>query len=111
MDDQGFVYIVDRLKDMIISGGENIYPAEVEAIINQLPEVADCAVVAVPDERWGEVGLAFVMPRPGATLDEARIRAHMDGRLAKYKVPRFFRFVDELPRTATGKVRRNKSSA
>jgi fatty-acyl-CoA synthase len=106
IEEDGWTTVVDRVKDMIISGGENIYPAEVEAVINQLPEVSDCAVVAVPDEQWGEVGLAFVMPRPDATLDEARIRAHLDGRLAKYKIPRFFRFVDDLPRTATGKVRR-----
>jgi fatty-acyl-CoA synthase len=108
IEDDGWTTVVDRVKDMIISGGENIYPAEVEAVINQLPEVADCAVIAVPDERWGEVGLAVVMPRPGATVDEDQIRAHLDGRLAKYKIPRFYRFVEELPRTATGKVKRQE---
>ncbi len=106
VDDDGWATVVDRVKDMIISGGENIYPAEVEAVINQLPEVSDCAVIAVPDERWGEVGLAFVVPHPGAEVDEDLIRAHLDGRLATYRIPKFFRFVGELPRTATGKVRR-----
>jgi fatty-acyl-CoA synthase len=91
---------------MIISGGENIYPAEVEAVINQLSEVEDCAVVAVPDQRWGEVGLAFVVRRPGAELTDEALRTHLDGRLARYKIPRYVRFVADLPRTATGKVRR-----
>jgi fatty-acyl-CoA synthase len=108
IEEDGWTTVVDRVKDMIISGGENIYPAEVEAVINQLPEVADCAVIAVPDDRWGEVGLAVVMPQPGATLDEDRIRAHLGGRLAKYKIPSFYRFVEELPRTATGKVKRQE---
>jgi fatty-acyl-CoA synthase len=101
-----WAYIVDRVKDMIISGGENIYPAEVEAVINRLPEVEDCAVVAVPDQRWGEVRLAVVVPHPGAELDEQRLLAHLDGRLARYKIPKYVRFATELPRTATGKVRR-----
>jgi len=106
VDADGWTYVVDRVKDMIISGGENIYPAEVEAVINQLPEVEDCAVVAVPDQRWGEVGLAFVVLRPGAELDDEALRTQLDGRLARYKIPRYVRFVTDLPRTATGKVRR-----
>ena len=106
VDADGWAYVVDRVKDMIISGGENIYPAEVEAVINQLPEVEDCAVVAVPDQRWGEVGLVFVVLRPGAELDDTALRTHLDGRLARYKIPRYVRFVVDLPRTATGKVRR-----
>src|SRR5690242_6114851 len=106
VDADGWTYIVDRVKDMIISGGENIYPAEVEAVINQLPEVEDCAVVAVPDQRWGEVGLVFVVLRPGADLDAEALRTRLDGRLARYKIPRHVRFVVDLPRTATGKVRR-----
>jgi fatty-acyl-CoA synthase len=106
VDADGWAYVVDRVKDMIISGGENIYPAEVEAVINQLPEVEDCATVAVPDQQWGEVGLAFVVLRPGAELTDEALRAHLDGRLARYKIPRYVRFVTDLPRTATGKVRR-----
>ncbi|PRZ42474.1 fatty-acyl-CoA synthase [Antricoccus suffuscus] len=103
-DPDGWSSVVDRVKDMIISGAENVYPAEVEAIMLQRDEVADCAVVAVPDERWGEVGAAFVVRRTG--LSEATLRAHLESNLAKYKVPKYFRFVDELPRSATGKVRR-----
>jgi fatty-acyl-CoA synthase len=104
--DDGWAYAVDRVKDMIISGGENIYPAEVEAVLVTLDAVADCAVVAVPDERWGEVGLAYVVPRDGAALTEDGLRAHLGARLARYKVPKHVRFVDELPRNATGKLRR-----
>jgi fatty-acyl-CoA synthase len=106
IDPDGWAYVVDRVKDMIISGGENIYPAEVEAVINQLSEVEDCAVVAVPDERWGEVGLAVIVLRPGSVLDESELHRRLDGRLARFKIPRYVRFAAELPRTATGKVRR-----
>jgi fatty-acyl-CoA synthase len=106
IDDAGFGYVVDRVKDVIISGGENIYPAEVEAVLRQLPEVADCAVVGTADERWGEVGLAYLLPAPGAVIDEAAVRAHCAERLARFKVPRYLRVVADLPRTATGKVRR-----
>jgi fatty-acyl-CoA synthase len=111
VEDDGWSYVVDRVKDMIISGGENIYPAEVEAALVELPEIADCAVVAVPDQRWGEVGLAFVVTRPGATLTGEAVRARLDGRLARYKIPKFVRFVPELPRTASGKVRRGELRA
>jgi fatty-acyl-CoA synthase len=106
IEPDGWGYVVDRVKDMIISGGENIYPAEVEAVINELPEIADCAVVAVPDERWGEVGLAYIACHPGETVTEEQVRAYLDGRLARYKIPGYVRVTDELPRTATGKVRR-----
>ena len=105
-DADGWTAVVGRVKDMIISGGENIYPAEVEAVIAQLPEVAEGAVVGVPDERWGEVGMACVVLRPGAALGEAEVRAHLQSRLARYKVPRDIRFVDHLPRTPSGKVRK-----
>jgi fatty-acyl-CoA synthase len=105
-DPDGWMYAVDRIKDMIISGGENIYPAEVEAVILQLDGVSSVAVVATPDERWGEVGTAFIQGAPGTVVDEPRVRAHLEAHLAKYKIPRYLEFVDELPRTATGKVRR-----
>jgi fatty-acyl-CoA synthase len=106
VDADGWGTVVDRVKDVIISGGENIYPAEVEAVLAQLPEVAASAVIGVPDPRWGEVGYAFVVRQPGATLDEARLRAHLERQLARYKIPRHLRFVDDLPRTASGKVRK-----
>jgi len=104
--DDGWAFAVDRVKDMIISGGENVYPAEVEAVAVTHPDIADCAVVGVPDERWGEVGAAYVQLRPGADLDADAVRALLAGRLARYKVPKYVRFVDELPRNASGKVRR-----
>ena len=106
VDEDGWAQVVDRVKDMIISGGENIYPAEVEAVIAELPGVDLVAVVAKPDERWGEVGHAFVVLAEGATLDEAALRQHLDGRLARYKIPQGVEFVADLPRTATGKILR-----
>ena len=104
--EDGWAFAVDRVKDMIISGGENVYPAEVEAVAVTHPDIADCAVVGVPDERWGEVGAAYVQLRPGTDLDADAVRALLAGRLARYKVPKYVRFVDELPRNASGKVRR-----
>jgi fatty-acyl-CoA synthase len=107
VDDEGYVTIVDRMKDMIISGGENIYPAEVEDALYSHPGVAECAVIGVPDERWGEVGRAIVVPRQGAAaqgLDEAALLDHLEGRLARYKVPRSVVFADSLPRSGAGKV-------
>lgn len=106
VDDGGWAYVVDRIKDMIISGGENIYPAEVESELNSLPGVLESAVVAVPDDRWGEVGLAFIVPADGADWDAARLREALTGRLAAYKIPKHVRLVSSLPKTATGKVRR-----
>jgi fatty-acyl-CoA synthase len=103
-DDDGWTYVVDRVKDLIISGGENVYPAEIEAVVVQLAEVESCAVVGVPDERWGEVGVAYVVTR--AELAESTLRAHLEANLARYKVPKHVVFVDTLPRNATGKVRR-----
>ncbi|HEV7908864.1 MAG TPA: long-chain fatty acid--CoA ligase [Pseudonocardiaceae bacterium] len=106
VEDDGWAHVVDRVKDMIISGGENIYPAEVEAVVVQLDEVSNCAVVGTPDERWGEVGIGYVVLRDGATLDEADLRRHLEANLARYKVPRHLVFVPDLPRNATGKIRR-----
>jgi fatty-acyl-CoA synthase len=102
--DDGYLYVVDRVKDMFISGGENVYPAEVENAITDHPDVAEVAVVGVPDDRWGEVGRAFVRPRAGAVLDPAGLREFLLPRLAKYKIPVHVEVVDELPRTGSGKV-------
>jgi len=104
IDDEGFVYIVDRWKDMYISGGENVYPAEVENVLYQLPEVAEAAIIGVPHERWGEVGLAVIALKPGAELERSRVVEHCVERLAKFKVPDDIAIVDALPRNATGKV-------
>jgi fatty-acyl-CoA synthase len=104
VDDEGYVTIVDRMKDVIISGGENVYPAEVEDAIYSHADVAECAVIGVPDDRWSEVGRAIVVCRPGATLDEQSLLDHLDGRLARYKLPRSVVFTDTLPRSGAGKV-------
>jgi fatty-acyl-CoA synthase len=107
MDEEGDLYIVDRKKDMFISGGENVYPAEVENAIFELPQVAEAAVVGVRDERWGEAGRAIVALKPGTTLSETEVLDFLKGRLAKYKVPKSVVFVDQLPRNAAGKVLKN----
>jgi fatty-acyl-CoA synthase len=105
-DDEGFLFVSDRIKDMIISGGENIYPAEVEAAIAELPAVGSVAVIGVADETWGEVPRAIVTLHEGTTLTEEQLRSHLNGRLAKYKIPKSVVFVEEMPRTASGKIRK-----
>ena len=104
VDDGGFVYIVDRLKDMIISGGENIYSPEVESVVAAHPAVADVAVIGVPDERWGEAVKAVVVLAPGQQVDEAELIAFVRDRLAHFKCPRSIDIVDELPRNPSGKL-------
>jgi fatty-acyl-CoA synthase len=106
VDDEGFLYVRDRYKDMIISGGENVYPAEVESALLELPEVLEAAVIGVPDPRWGEVGLAVVVPVPGTVPDPEALRIGLRARLAAFKVPTYVELADELPRTAAGKVRK-----
>ena len=103
-DADGFFYIEDRLKDMYISGGENVYPAEVENVIYQVPEILEAAVIGVADEKWGEVGRAVVVLKEGQTIDEAEIISHCAANLAKFKVPASVVFTEVLPRNATGKV-------
>jgi len=104
VDEEGYLTVVDRLKDMYISGGENVYPAEVEQVIHTHPAIAEAAVIGVPDERWGEVGRAVVTLRDGAELTEAELLAHLDGRLARYKLPKSVVVVRELPHNASGKL-------
>ena len=103
-DQHGFYYIEDRVKDMIISGGENVYPAEVERVLAEYPDVADVAVIGVPDEKWGEAVKAVVVPRPGATLDTARLLESCRPHLAPFKRPASVDIVNALPRNATGKI-------
>jgi fatty-acyl-CoA synthase len=102
-DAEGFFRVAGRKKEMFISGGENIYPAEVEAVLAQHPAVAHAAVIGVPDPRWGEVGHAFVEPRPGQAVDPAAVLAFLDGRIARFKQPKSVT-VAELPRNAAGKI-------
>ena len=104
IDEDGFYYIVDRWKDMYISGGENVYPAEVENVLHQIAAIAEAAVIGVPDPQWGEVGMAIVAVKPGQSLIEAAILSHCAVNLARFKCPRLIRFVDALPRNATGKI-------
>ncbi|MDX6349207.1 MAG: fatty-acyl-CoA synthase, partial [Streptomyces sp.] len=104
VDEDGYVTIVDRLKDMIISGGENVYPAEVEDVLLAHPDIVEVAVIGVPDDKWGEVGRAVVVAREGAELDPDEVLASLSGRLAKYKIPKSVVVVDALPRTASGKL-------
>ncbi|MFT7131259.1 MAG: fatty-acyl-CoA synthase, partial [Gammaproteobacteria bacterium] len=103
-DDEDFYYIVDRTKDMYISGGENVYPAEIESIIYQLDGVAEAAVIGLPDEKWGEVGCVIVVLKSDVLLCEEDILSFCNGKMAKFKLPRSVRFVDILPRNTTGKV-------
>ncbi|HEU5128148.1 MAG TPA: long-chain fatty acid--CoA ligase [Glycomyces sp.] len=106
VDDEGYLSIVDRVKDVFISGGENVYPAEVERALGEHPGVAECAVIGVPDRTWGEVGRAVVVPVSAAHADGAALLRFLRGRLAGYKVPKSVVFVGELPRSPGGKVLR-----
>ena len=106
MDDDGYIKIVGRIKDMIIRGGENVYPREVEEFLYRHPKIQDVQVFGVPDARYGEEIAAWIKPRPGETLGAEDVRAFCEGQIAHYKVPRHIRFVDEFPMTVTGKVQK-----
>jgi len=103
-DEEGFIYIADRKKDMIISGGENIYPAEIESLLTSHPRIKDAAVVAMPHEKWGEVPRAVIEPVPRAILSEEEVIRFCEGKIGKHKIPKKVDFVEQLPRTPTGKV-------
>ncbi|MBK8752630.1 MAG: long-chain fatty acid--CoA ligase [Candidatus Competibacteraceae bacterium] len=107
-DEDWYFTIVDRLKDMFISGGENVYPAEIEAALYQHPAVFQCAVIGVPDTQWGEVGKAFIVLKSDQTVIAEELLAHLGDRLARYKIPRFVEFVASLPISAAGKVLRRE---
>ena len=103
-DEDGYFWVRDRKKNVIISGGENIYPAEVERVLLEHPDVSECAVIGRPDPRWDEVPVAYVIRRPGRRLEADQLKMHLQAELARYKVPREIVFVTDLPRTALGKV-------
>ncbi len=103
-DEGGFYFIMDRKKDMFISGGENVYPVEIEKALYEHPSVAQCAVIGVPDEKWGEVGKAFVVLKPDVRAAEAELLDHCRARLARYKVPKSVAFIEALPISAAGKI-------
>ena len=104
IDDDGFFFIVDRKKDMFISGGENVYPVEIEKALYEHPAVAQCAVIGVPDEKWGEVGKAIVVLKPNTSATEEELIEHMQARLARFKVPKSVAFIAALPLSAAGKI-------
>jgi long-chain acyl-CoA synthetase len=105
MDEDGYVHITDRMKDMIVSGAENVYSVEVENALNLHPDVRESAVIGVPDEKWGERVHAIIVPNPGATLDEAALRDHVVGQIARYKCPKSWEHrTTPLPRSAIGKI-------
>jgi long-chain acyl-CoA synthetase len=103
-DDDGYLFIVDRLKDMIITGGENVYPREVEDVLYTREEVEECAVIGLPDPEWGERVCAFIIPRSGKRFDQEEIRTYLKSRLSSFKVPKEYRVVKELPRSPAGKI-------
>jgi fatty-acyl-CoA synthase len=103
-DPEGYFYIVDRKKDMFISGGENIYPVEIEAVLYQHDAVLQCAVVGAPNQKWGEIGVAYVVLKPGMETTEEDLIAHMADNLANFKVPKRVKFLDELPISGAGKI-------
>ena len=105
-DEEGHLYVVSRRKDMIISGGENIYPAEVESVLLECPAIEDACVVGRPEERWGETVVAAVVLKPGRRMTEAEAMALFEGRIARYKHPREVRFLERLPRSALGKIQK-----
>ena len=106
IDDDGAIYIVARYKDMFISGGENVYPAEIENVLDDIDDVIMASVVGIDDEKWGEVGLAAIQAKPDSNLSEQQVIDYLSGRLAKFKIPKYFVFVDALPVSAQGKVQK-----
>ena len=106
MDDEGYVNIVGRIKDMVIRGGENIYPREIEEFLYTHPAVADVQVIGVPDERYGEVVCAWIVLKEPGALTHDDVVEFCRGRIARFKIPRYIRFVDEFPMTVTGKIQK-----
>jgi long-chain acyl-CoA synthetase len=103
-DDEGYLYIVDRLKDLIITGGENVYPREVEEAIYTKPEVEECAVVGFPDREWGERVTAFIKPKPGKELSSEALKSYLRTCLSPFKVPKQYIIVDDMPKSPAGKI-------
>ncbi|MGW0586364.1 fatty acid--CoA ligase [Streptosporangium sp. NPDC002607] len=108
LDAEGYLFICDRIKDMIITAGENIYPAEIENALATHPAIKECAVIGIPDDRWGEVVSAYVVPRPGAHVTARDLMLFLRGRIADFKIPRQFNIIDQVPRNASGKILRRK---
>jgi fatty-acyl-CoA synthase len=105
-DEEGYIYIVDREKDMYVSGGENVYPAEIEKVLHTHGKIFDVGIVGIPDEKWGEVGKAFVVLKPGERMNNGEVLEFLKGKVAKYKIPKYVEYVEELPKTASGKIQK-----
>ena len=103
-DEDGFYYIVGRKKNMFISGGENVFPPEVERAIYEIEAVREVCVIGVPDEKWGEVGKAVVSVKPGMSIDKDGLLTALNGKLARYKIPKYVTFVDDVPKNSVGKI-------
>jgi len=103
-DEDGYLFIVDRIKDMIITGGENVYPREVEEVLYTRPEVQECAVIGLPDREWGERVTAVIEPKPGEKIDQKTLKEFLREHLSSFKVPKEYRIVDELPKNPAGKI-------
>jgi long-chain acyl-CoA synthetase len=108
MDQEGILYLLDRKKDMIVSGGENIYTSEVEAALYQHPVVQECAVIGVPDEKFGEALFAVIVTSPGSILTQTEVINHCRDRIGGFKIPRQMDFVKEMPKSAMGKILKNE---
>ena len=108
VDEEGFVFMIDREKDMYISGGENVYPAEVENVYGSNPKILEVAVIGIPDEKWGEVGKALIVLKEGETMTEEEAINFLQGKLARYKIPKYVEFTEEFPKTASGKVKKSE---
>ena len=106
MDEEGYINIVGRIKDMIIRGGENIYPREIEEFLFTHPKVSEVQVIGVPDEKYGEEVMAWIKLKEAETATEAEIKAYCQGKIAHYKIPRYVRFTESFPMTVTGKIRK-----
>jgi len=108
VDEEGFVYMVDREKDMYISGGENVYPAEIERVLGENPKILEVAIIGVPDEKWGEVGKALIVLKDEEKMTEEDVFEFLRGKLAKYKIPKYAEFTNEFPKTGSGKIRKTE---
>ena len=104
MDEHHYIAIVDRLKDLIITGGENVFPREVEETLYTIPEIQECAVIGLPDKEWGERVTAFIVPKPGRAIEPDRIKASLKGRLSGFEIPKQIVVVDEFPKSQAGKI-------
>jgi long-chain acyl-CoA synthetase len=104
LDEDRYLFIVDRLKDLIITGGENVYPREIEEALYQRPEVQECSVVGLPDQQWGERVVAFIVPKEGEAVSGKELKSFLKARLSPYKVPKEYVMLKELPKGSTGKI-------